>query len=184
MASLFDRLFPRLKRGGPTAETTIEPRNPYQPLPNEPKDPILEMLREEQKAQRVFHTYGYEEELEQLAVYLMNHKNHPTRREREASTAISEELKKEEGEPLVLGNPNTMWAYGVGGACIGFAIAGVLMRKHVEPLTTVVFTSFSGLGGYIGSKLDELGYLPPLSILSSPSPPFPPQVPNRSPQLT
>eukprot|EP00026_Physarum_polycephalum_P018105 Phypoly_transcript_19571.p1 GENE.Phypoly_transcript_19571~~Phypoly_transcript_19571.p1 ORF type:complete len:182 (+),score=36.06 Phypoly_transcript_19571:153-698(+) len=179
MASLFDKIFPRIKR--PPPESAIEPRQPLQPAANEPKDPILECIRQEIKEKRDIHTYGYEADLESFATYLVQNKNRPSRREREASKYMMEELKKEEGKPVVLGNPRTMWAYGVGGACIGFALAGALMRKHVEPLTTLTFSSLTGFGAYTGAKLDELGYLPPLSFLSQPPPQFPPQpVPTRS----
>lgn len=170
MSSLFDKLFPRISKRVPP-ETTIEPRTPFQPRANEPKDPVLEIIREELQAKRDFHEYGYEKELEDFAVYLQQNKGRLSRRERETNSSLAEELKKEEGKAVVLGNPNTMWAYGVGGAIIGFSIAGLLMRKHVEPLTTLVFTSLSGLGAYTGSKLDELGYLPPIPYFQPPPAP-------------
>jgi hypothetical protein len=178
MSVLFDKLFPRIRR---PPEVSIEPRNPYQPQANEPKDPIIECLRQELKEKRPVHTYEYEAELEEFAAYLVKHRNRPSRRERETSSYVMEELKKEEGKQTILGNSNTMWAYGVGGACIGFGVAGLLMRRHVEPLTSLVFTSFTGLGGYIGAKLDELGYLPTGSFLS---PSLPQQVPTKSPFYT
>jgi hypothetical protein len=181
MASLFDKLFPRIKRPHAESPTTIESRYPFQPTANEPKDPILEYIRQELKEKRAIHTYEYEADLEAFAAYLVKNKNRPSRRERETSSIMMEELKKEEGKSAVKGNSTTMWTYGVGGACIGFALAGVLMRKHVEPLTTLVFSSLTGFGAFTGAKLDELGYLPPLSILSQPRPQFPPQhVPTRS----
>lgn len=173
MSSLFDRVFPRISKRG-AAESAIEPRNPLQPAANEAKDPILEAIREEVKANRVIHTYGYETELEAFAVHLMKHKyDRPSHKDAilpapEQTINLEEEIKLENP-----GNPNTMWAYGIGGATVGFALAAVLMRKHVEPLTTLVYSSLAGIGGYTGSKLDQKGLLPPISYLPPPPPPLP-----------
>lgn len=191
MSSLFDRVFPRIsKRGG--AETTVETRTPLQPQAHEAKDPILEALRSaiinnnsnnpnNNNNNKPLHTYEYEEELNAFAAHLVKHKyDRPSHRDTilpAPELNLEEELKMKEEK--VMGNPNTMWAYGVGGASLGFLLASLLMRRHVEPLTSLIFTSFAGIGGYTGAKLDQHGLLPPLSFLPPPPPPLP--APRRRP---
>jgi hypothetical protein len=162
--SLFDKIFPRLSKRPSSAEPVGEIRSPFLPTPDEPKDPVKEIIREELNAKRVIHTYEYQAELDEYAVYLQQHKNDkptPIRDMLPTETTIT--LEEEVKGPI--GNPTTMWAYGVGGAAIGFGIAAVLMRKHVEPLTSLVYTSFAGVGGYVGSKLDQHGLLPSMPYL-------------------
>lgn len=154
------------------------------PSPDEPRDPILEAIRDEIKNNRVIHTYGYEADLDSFLQWLKaqraNRANKPSLTDSILPAESTTTFKEGEEVPKIITNPKTMWAYGVTGAGIGFLLAAVLMRKHVEPLTSTVYASLTGIGGFTGAKLDQKGLLPPI-----PHPYFnlaPPPPTRRAPQ--
>ncbi len=176
MSSFFERIFPR----GVTKRTeTVPDIKVPQPSENEPKDPLNEAIRLQIKANHTIHSYGYEEELDSYALYITQHPDHVRRIRR--NPVVAEQEKDYDKELIVeqKGNPNEMWSYGILGALFGLSIAMGLMRKHVEPLTSVVYTSLGGLGGYGGAKLSQSGLVDKYPIYQTIFPPPPPPVINK-----
>eukprot|EP01111_Echinosteliopsis_oligospora_P004016 TRINITY_DN1633_c0_g1_i1.p1 TRINITY_DN1633_c0_g1~~TRINITY_DN1633_c0_g1_i1.p1 ORF type:complete len:185 (-),score=65.49 TRINITY_DN1633_c0_g1_i1:28-582(-) len=177
MTSFFDRLFPRAPPSPLPSSSSSSPsftstspstklsskQSQQKPEDDIYKDPTEEHIRHLVATNTPLHTYTYATELDDyikslpttLADVQKVIKQMQEQQQKEASSKLllAEQKKKEQG------NPKTMWMAGGAGGILGASLAFVLMRKHVEPMTTTVYIVLTSLGAYTGSKLDQKGFI-------------------------